>query len=789
MLLLAGMFVLGIQWRATEWRVFLPVAILFVLSAMPWKERGLRSVLFAAGLPLLFFVGSIQMQHSLQFRQNYMDKLTDGQEVQLAGKIARIETKPKCIYYYLTGCSVRAEGKIYPCNDVIAYDSSSGHSVGQILTVTGTISHFTEPLNEGMFDSRQFYQSQKIDFGVWVTKTERVQGGGSRYYRILQHIKERTKKILKQSVREDGVLAAMLLGEKTDLDEEIKTLYQRAGISHILAISGLHVSLLGLGLYGILRKRMHLRYLTAAMTTVLFLVSYAWMSGNGVSTRRAVGMCVLFLLADVFGYAYDLLSALALVLLVMLWENPFLLGYSGFLFSVVAVLGIGVGGAVFTEWQKLGEKEREQTRVSPIQDFFRKQKNGLWVSLSIQLFTLPLVAWNYYEIPVYAMLVNFVVLALVEVLLGLAVAGTAISMVHMGIGYLLLKPCDWLLQFYRVLCEAATRLPGAQFITGKPGLWQICFYYAGLFLLLLVLHGKVNRTLRTEKSEEERKGNGKGRLALFLSFALLLLLLFFPAKTEFEIDFLDVGQGDGIYLCTGDGVQMFFDGGSTDIKKVGQYRILPFLKAKGVRKISYWFVSHTDADHISGLEEVLQSDYKVEYLIFAKASQKEEKTRALAALAKEKGCQIRYMEADETLSCGQAGIRCLYPEKEEKSEDCNERCLVLQYEEGNVRAVFGGDISENTEEKLVRSKRCEPVDILKANHHGSRFSNGTEFLNCIKPRITVASAGKKNRYGHPSAEAVARIKDSGSMFVGTVEHGRIRIRIRDKKLVWEPFVK
>ena len=234
---------------------------------------------------------------------------------------------------------------------------------------------------------------------------------------------------------------------------------------------------------------------------------------------------------------------------------------------------------------------------------------------------------------------------------------------------------------------------------------------------------------------------------------------------------------------------MFFDGGSTDIKKVGQYRILPFLKAKGVRKISYWFVSHTDADHISGLEEVLQSDYKVEYLIFAKASQKEEKTRVLAALAKEKGCQIRYMEADETLSCGQASIRCLYPEKEEKSEDCNERCLVLQYEGGNVRAVFGGDFSENTEEKLVRSKRCEPVDILKANHHGSRFSNGTEFLNRLKPRITVASAGKKNRYGHPSGEAVARIKDSGSMFVGTVEHGRIRIRIKDKKLVWEPFVK
>lgn len=793
MVLLAGMFVLGIQWRSTERTVFLLVAVLLFLYAMPWKERGIRRVLFAVGLPLLFFAGNFNMQHSLQFRQNYMQKLTDGQEVHLAGKIARIENKTKCVYYYLTGCEVGTEEEVFPCNDVIAYVSSSDHSVGQILTIKGTISYFAEPLNEGMFDSRKFYQSQKIDFGVWVTEIKNVQGIGSRYYRGLQQIKERAQKILAVSVREDGVLAAMLLGEKSGLDEEVKTLYQRAGISHILAISGLHVSLLGLGLYRLLRKRLHFRYLTAAAATILFLISYAWMSGNGVSTRRAVGMCMLFLCADVFGYAYDMLSALAFVLLVMLWENPFLPGYSGFLFSVVAVLGIGIGGTVLTEWYQRNEKEENKLSDSRIRNFFRKQKNGLWTSLSIQLFTLPLVAWNYYEIPVYAMLVNLFVLALVQFLLGFAVAGVGLSMVHLGIGYLLLQPCDWMLQFYRMLCEASVLLPGAQFITGKPKEWQICVYYAGLFCVLLVLHGKVKRALRTGENEEEKvrngKGNKKGMAALFLSFALLLVILFFPAKTEFEVDFLDVGQGDGVYLCSGDGVQMFFDGGSTDVKKVGQYRILPFLKAKGVRKISYWFISHTDADHISGLEEVLQSDYQVDYLIFAKASQKEEKTKALAALAKAKGCQIFYMEAKETLSCGQATIRCLYPEKGEGSEDRNERCLVLQYEEGNVRAVFGGDISEPVEEKLVESGVWEKIDIFKANHHGSRFSNGNEMLHILKPQITVASAGKKNRYGHPGEEAVARIKDSGSTFVGTIEYGRVRIRIADKKLVWEPFVK
>lgn len=798
MLLLAGMFLLGIKWRATAQIWFLFAAVLLMLFVMPWKERGIRRVLFAIGLPLLFLAGAFQMQYSQQFRQNYMQKLTDGQEVHLAGKIARIENKTKCVYYYLTDCRVRTKGEIFPCNDVIAYVSSSDHSVGQLLTIKGTISYFTEPSNEGMFDSRQFYQSQKIDFGVWVTEIKKVEGSGSRYGRILQKIRKRAQRILEASVCENGVLSAMLLGEKSGLEEEVKTLYQRAGISHILAISGLHVSLLGLGFYRLLRKRLHLRYLTAAMGTSLFLCSYAWMSGNGVSTRRAVGMCVFVLIADVTGYAYDMLSALAVVLLVLLWQNPFLLGYSGFLFSVMAVLGIGIGGMVFTDWYRTRsicqaeQKNRWQT-------FFRKQKEGLWVSLSIQLFTLPLVAWNYYEIPVYAMLVNLFVLTLVQFLLGFAVAGVAVAMVWFGAGFMLLQPCDWLLRFYRMICEVSVQLPGAQYITGKPQMGQICLYYAGLFIVLLVLHLKVRYALQkmdleaeseTQKEIRKKKRKDFKEIAvLFGSLMVLLVILFFPAQTQFEIDFLDVGQGDGIYLCTGDGISMFFDGGSTDVKKVGQYRILPFLKAKGVKKISYWFVSHTDADHISGLEEVLQSDYPLDYLIFAKASQEEEKTKALAALAKTKGCQVLYMQASENLSCGQAKIRCLYPKKEEVSEDANDLCLVLQYEEGNVRAVFGGDISKSVEEKLAQSGVCEKVHIFKANHHGSRHSNGTEILNILKPDITIASAGKKNRYGHPGEEAVERIVKTGSEFMTTMESGRIRIRIVDGKLVSEPYVK
>lgn len=205
-----------------------------------------------------------------RFQAAVLQKLTDGQEVRLAGKIDRIEPKTRCVYYYLKDCTVEAESQTLPCNDVIAYVSSASHSAGQILNIEGTISLFTEASNEGMFDARQFYQSQKIDFGIWVTKISRVYGKPDRYRCALQNMKKRANDVIRHSIRDDGVLSAMLLGEKGALDAEIKSLYQRAGIAHVLAISGLHISLLGMGLYRLLRKRLHTRYVTAALATTVF---------------------------------------------------------------------------------------------------------------------------------------------------------------------------------------------------------------------------------------------------------------------------------------------------------------------------------------------------------------------------------------------------------------------------------------------------------------------------------------------------------------------------------------
>lgn len=235
-LLLAAMFCVGILSGEVKSAILLAGFLIFY--AKPWKEKGIRKAVFAAGLPLLFFLGILCMCRESAFRQSYLGRMQDENQVRLAGRVTRMEEKTRCFYYYLTDCTISLSGQHMQTNDAIAYVSSDEYSIGQILIVEGTISLFDAATNEGAFDARQFYQSQKIDFGIWVERVIAVCGKEDRYRMFLENIRQRLKNNIESCMKDGGVLSAMILGEKSGLDAEVKSLYQKAGISHILAISG-----------------------------------------------------------------------------------------------------------------------------------------------------------------------------------------------------------------------------------------------------------------------------------------------------------------------------------------------------------------------------------------------------------------------------------------------------------------------------------------------------------------------------------------------------------------------
>ena len=268
-----------------------------------------------------------------------------------------------------------------------------------------------------------------------------------------------------------------------------------------------------------------------------------------------------------------------------------------------------------------------------------------------------------------------------------------------------------------------------------------------------------------------------------------------------ELAVLDVGQGDGIYLRTSDGQDIFIDGGSTSISKVGTYRILPFLKCKGVKEIDYWFVSHADKDHVSGLQEILMDGYCVKNLVFSDAVIMDETYEELMTLAEHVGTEVVHMGYLDCLHMRETKITSVFPYEGFSTEDKNAASLVLYYEDGAFDGLFTGDIGteeeawiaehcsewlqasvNNTTKEQVsgaadRNSLCErtEIDFYKVAHHGSRYSNGEEILEILKPEVAVISCGVNNQYGHPHGDTLARLENAGCEVWNTAESGQVTL--------------
>ncbi len=760
------------------------------LAAVFRKKKHVRELCTRITLcALMLLLGFCQYQSAQLKRQNYLPKISSGMPLTVQGRVAGKQLKNNQYIYELTDCFVKEQKGTHlyhfsmqepvSCNGILAYSDSDLVSIGEIVILNGTAELWKTAVNQGNFDAQAFYLARKTDFALKNVTLLEKHGRKSAWREGLFALKLRLKEVYGAAMEPlaCGVMTTMVTGDKTLLDEETKRLYQTAGLSHIMAISGLHISIIGMTLYRFLRNR-GCTFGTAGMIASICLYGYGTMAGMGTSIERSAGMFGLLLLAQAAGRSYDSLNALGLMGLILLWRNPYLLWDAGFQFSFAAILGIvWLGGC-----------------ISFADASHRKQKETLFASTAVQLATLPLVTWYYYEIPLYALPVNLLVLPLMGVILSCGVAGGALGLVWLRGGSFVLCFSEKLLALVRWLCAGAATLPQSMVIVGRPKLWQVFCYYAGLVGVTFLIYRQKTAGIAPAKQV---------RRLLCVSAALLFVLLFRPPKT-FELSFLDVGQGDGIYLHSESGCDMFVDGGSTSEKQVGTYRMLPFLKYKGVKSIDVWFVSHTDEDHISGLRELLEAGYAIDTLVFAETILQDEAYEVLVKLAEKNKTELLYVKAGDTLYLGDARISMLFPagtndESLALAEDKNANSLVFSYEENGFCGLFTGDTGAEQErailkerEQLAADGKTENgrigVDVYKAAHHGSKYSNSSELLERISPTISVISCAEKNRYGHPHAEAVARMKESGSEVFCTMDAGQITIKIREGKLLVEQFV-
>ena len=259
----------------------------------------------------------------------------------------------------------------------------------------------------------------------------------------------------------------------------------------------------------------------------------------------------------------------------------------------------------------------------------------------------------------------------------------------------------------------------------------------------------------------------------------------FLPRDEIQAAVLDVGQGDCIHI-RGPSADILIDGGSSDVSDPWTYRIGPWILSRAADCLDYVFVTHGDQDHINGIREMLTDQafgVEVRNLVLPPREYHDEMLEELALTAAQNGTAVLLMEPGGQVTDGGLTVRCLAPSPDETLEPGNEASLVLEAVYGDFRMLLTGDVEGRGEEALVKSGSLESCSVLKAAHHGSENSGSEEFLEIVQPVVSVISAGRGNRYGHPHAETVRRLEHIGSRIYSTQENGALVIRT-DGRRMW-----
>lgn len=641
-------------------------------------------------------------------------------------------------------------------------------ALGSRVAVQGRLELYRHATNPGEWDSADYNLIAGVAGRL---KQARLLGSDDRQWWLRERLQDCRRRLLQRLYqalpsREASVLAKMLLGETYGLDQELKTLYQNNGIAHVLAISGLHISLLGMGLYRLLR-RCGCPIVPAALLGGCMILLYGGMVGWGVSAVRAVGMYLVRMLGEIGSRHYDMLTAMGVLAAGMICHNPRLAYHCGFLLSFGAVAGMG--------WIYPVLQATDREKPALLQSLLR----GLLASLSVTLATLPVQLYYFYQIPVYGTLLNLIVLPLMGLLLA---GGLALMALPAAL------PVRWavtgILALYEGICRLAECLPGHLWIVGRPSGGQIAGYYGILTLAVIVMrYGRRPGSLTVFHMEipaSKALSRWSTRAGLLLLTAAVILLTG-QRYHGFYLTMLDVGQGDCICVRTAEGQTYLFDGGSSSRSSAGEYVLIPYLKHQGIGVIDGVFLSHGDQDHVGAIRELLTDSQgiRVKALYLPQVAQPlQQPLEELRQLARDAGCRVEYLSQGMGWQQGDFRLTCLWPRAGYEGEsNASSACYLL--EEKGLRILLTGDVEGEGERELtayLRQLSLTELEVLKVAHHGSKYSTSEAFLQAVTPRLALISAGRDNSYGHPHEELLKRLEEKGCLVVQTPKSGAVTLR-------------
>lgn len=629
--------------------------------------------------------------------------------------------------------------------------------VGEKVYVEGTLEEPKAKAHEFAFDMKQYLKSEGAIGIVEIARWEFITSKPSLYEKICRLrflLKKHIENTFPHSLASEA--EALLIGERENMDPDVDRAYQKLGITHLFAISGLHVAIMVALLHeGLLFCKVRKQFVM--ITLLISLPIYGILAGGAPSVWRAVAVVELILLGKFKKLSIDDALSISFILFILL--DPFVIYQIGFQLSYLAAFSLIYSGNILERFKTWWSKTFIMTFLC-------------------QLIVYPLLLLHFYELSLSSFFVNILFVPLFSfIILPINLFLFFLTFLPLPIDQLFFYIYEPFRNVISLLIDKLQSIPNQMWIAGKPPKWLIGLAYISIFLTFYYLDLK----------EKWWK--------IFFTVLIPPLIIHFQSQMfqDMKISFINVGQGDSIlielpyqkevYLIDTGGVLRFQEEPwkkRNSPYEVGRQVVVPYLKGKGISKIDKLILTHGDSDHMEAAEEIVK-EILVEEIHVTPNSIEKEVFYDLLKEVKKRNIPIKEQMAGMGWKVSDIEFHYVWPM--DTVYEGNNDSLVLFVKRGNFEALFTGDLEQEGEKELIKHfPQIRNIDLLKAGHHGSKTSSSEEFLKQIKPTITIFSAGENNRYNHPHQEVIDRFNSLQLETFSTKEHGTIEIFIRDDQM-------
>ncbi|MBA2869827.1 competence protein ComEC [Anoxybacillus calidus] len=631
-------------------------------------------------------------------------------------------------------------------------------SVGMVCSFAGVLEVPEAARNPYAFNYKKYLYFQRIH---WLLKPHTLSLDHCRstplsFYEKLIAVREKGIAYIEQYFPSAtiGIVQALVYGEREQMSETILEGYQKLGLIHLLAISGLHVTML-IGMSFFLAIRIGMTRETAALLLIFLLPLYTVLTGASPSVVRASLMAGIVLISLKWPTKLLLIDSLSTTCIIMLLLNPYALFQAGFQLSFIATLGLILSSHMILQ------------QSSPLLQLVS-------TTVIAQLSSLPLLLYHFFEISLLSFPLNLVFVPLYSfIILPLSLISLIGHYLFTPVGKLFIFMLEKILLLTNQLIEFLAVHSSFSLTLGRPSSLML-FFYCIAILFVFVEFEKMSQGWRKYKG-------------VFFLVCVIIVDWFTPYLDRYgEVVLLDVGQGDCIYieLPYRKGVYLIDTGGVVSFSKpswrkrkdefeVGADVVVPFLKAKGVSRLDKLIITHGDYDHMGAAQTIIEQT-TVKELFIGKGGNKDRLQQRLVKAAKRHHVFVREISRGEKWNAAGISFYVLSPTNTESEESKNNRSIVLYTNLGGVTWLFTGDLEESGEKELLHAFPSLRADVLKVGHHGSDTSTSEALLKRIQPKVALISVGKHNRYQHPHETVIQRLRAHNITILRTDWHGAIQ---------------